>query len=58
MEIAGANVYTLVTDDSNAFKQLFDALPKAINDILGDEYNLKNEDQKIIDKYRNLIFKG
>lgn len=58
MEIAGANVYTLVTDNPNAFKQLFDALPKAMNDILGEEYHLTNEDQKIMDKYRNLIFKG
>lgn len=46
MEIAGANVYTLVTDNPNAFKQLFDALPKAMNDILGEEYHLTNEDQK------------
>ena len=57
MEIAGANVYTLVTKKPDAFKQLYDALPKAINDILG-EYTLSNEDQKIMREYENLIFRG
>lgn len=55
--IAGRNVYTLVTGDETAFEQLFNALPKAINDIKKSKYNLTPKDQVIFEKYKQLIFK-
>lgn len=55
--IAGRNVYTLVTGDETAFEQLFNALPKAINDIKKSKYNLTLKDQVIFEEYKQLIFK-
>ena len=55
--IAGEQVYTLVTGDETAFKQLFDALPKAINDIKLGKYNLTPKDQLVFEKYKQQIFK-
>ena len=55
--IAGKDVYTLVTGDETAFEQLFDALPKAINDIKKNKHLLTPKDQIIFEKYKQLIFK-
>ena len=55
--IAGRNVYTLVTGDETAFEQLFNALPKAINDIKKSKYNLTPKDQVIFEEYKQQIFK-
>lgn len=55
--IGGEQVYTLVTGDETAFKQLFEAIPKAINDIKNSEFDLNAEDKKIFEKYKQLIFK-
>ncbi len=55
--IAGRNVYTLVTGDETSFEQLFNALPKAINDIKKSKYNLTPKDQLIFEEYKQLIFK-
>ena len=55
--IAGEQVYTLVTGDETAFEQLFDALPKAINDIKKSRYKLSPKDQLVFDNYKQLIFK-
>jgi len=55
--IAGKDVYTLVTNDETAFEQLFNALPNAINDIKKSKHILTPKDQLIFEKYRQLIFK-
>ena len=55
--IAGEAVYTLVTGDKTAFKQLFNALPKAINDIKKSNFKLTPKDQVIFEKYEQQIFK-
>ena len=55
--IAGKDVYTLVTGDETAFEQLFNALPKAINDIKKSKYELTPKDQLIFVEYKQLIFK-
>lgn len=55
--IAGKDVYTLVTGDETAFEQLFNALPKAINDIKKGKYELTPKDQLIFEEYKQLIFK-
>lgn len=55
--IAGKDVYKLVTGDETAFEQLFDALPKAINDVKKCKYRLNPKDQVIFEKYKQLIFK-
>lgn len=55
--IAGKDVYTLVTGDETAFEQLFNALPKAINDIKKTKYSLSPKDQLILEEYKQNIFK-
>ena len=55
--IAGKDVYTLVTGDETAFEQLFDALPNAINDIKKSKHILTPKDQVVFEKYKQLIFK-
>ena len=55
--IGGEKVYTLVTGDETAFKQVFEAIPKAINDIKNSEFDLTGEDKKIFENYKKLIFK-
>ncbi len=54
--LAGKEVYTLVTGDETAFEQLFDAIPKAINDIKGVKHNLTPKDQIEFEKYKQLLF--
>ena len=55
--IAGKDVYTLVTGDETAFEQLFNALPNAINDIKKSKHILTPKDQLIFEEYKQLIFK-
>ena len=55
--IAGKDVYTLITGDETAFEQLFNALPKAIDDIKKSKYNLTPKDKAIFEDYKQLIFK-
>lgn len=55
--IVGKDVYTLITGDETSFEQLFDAIPKAINDIKKTRYKLTPKDQVIIEEYKQLIFK-
>ena len=55
--IVGEQAYTLITRDETAFKQLFNALPKAINDVKKYKYILNPKNQEIFEKYKQLIFK-
>lgn len=55
--IAGKDVYTLVTGEETAFEQLFNALPNAINDIKKSKHILPPKDQVVFKKYKQLIFK-
>ena len=55
--IAGKDVYTLITGDESAFEQLFNAIPKAINDIKKSEYDLNPKDQLIFEEFKHLVFK-
>lgn len=53
-------MYTLVTGDSTALKQLLDVLPDAINFILMDKYNenltrLSDNDKKTIENYLQYV---
>jgi hypothetical protein len=54
--ISGYNVYKLVTGDETAFEQLYDAIPRAIIDIKGDN-KLSQGDKDILKKYKTYVFK-
>lgn len=49
-------VYELVTGDPNALEKTFDALPKAIGDILETELEFSDEDEKLIKEFKEYIF--
>lgn len=56
--ISGDRLYTMVTGDSKALEKTFNAIPKAIVEILGEDYKLTEEDEKLQVEYNNIIFKN
>lgn len=56
--ISGDRLYAMITGDSQALEKTFNAIPKAIVEILGEEYKLNEEDEKLQVKYNNIIFKN
>lgn len=58
--ISGYKVYELVTGNSNALEEVFNALPIAINDIMQKEnkkrFCLSKKDKQILDEYEEYIF--
>ena len=56
--ISGDRLYTMVTGDSKALEKTFNAIPKAIVEILGEEYKLTEEDEELQVEYNNIIFKN
>lgn len=55
--ISGYKVYELVTGDKNALFDVNNALPKAINDILGNDYSLSDEEYLKLEYFKNSLFK-
>ncbi len=56
--ISGDRLYTMVTGDTKALEKTFNAIPKAIVEILGEEYKLTEEDEELQVEYNNIIFKN
>lgn len=56
--ISGDRLYAMVTGDPKALEKTFNAIPKAIVNILGEEYKLTEEDEKLQLEYNNIIFKN
>ena len=59
--VSGYKVYELVTGDRTALKQVYEALPLAINDVLKNKYDLPDfklskSDQEILDSYGDYVF--
>ena len=57
-KITGDKVYELITGDPKALEKTFIAIPKAINDILGEKYILNADDEEIMKEYKKYIFKN
>lgn len=55
--ISGDKLYELITGDSNSMKKVFEAIPKAIVNILGEDYKISKKDEKILAEYADYIFK-
>lgn len=55
--ISGDRLYAMVTGDSKALQKTFNAIPKAIVEILGEDYKLTEEDEELQIEYNNIIFK-
>ncbi len=56
--ISGDRLYAMVTGDPQALEKTFNAIPKAIVEILGEDYKLTKEDEKLQVEYNNIIFKN
>ena len=56
--ISGDKLYAMITGDSQALEKTFNAIPKAIVEILGRDYKLTEEDEKLQIEYNNIIFKN
>lgn len=56
-KISGEKVYELVTGDPKALKSVFEAIPIAIEDILGEEYALTYNTMDSLNKYKSFVFK-
>ena len=54
--ISGDKLYEIITGDSDALEKTFNAIPKAIVDLLGDEYKLNEKDNEILKEYNEYIF--
>ena len=48
----------MITGDSQALEKTFDAIPKAIVEILSEDYRLSKDDEKLKMEYNNIIFKN
>lgn len=56
--ISGDRLYAMITGDPQALEKTFNAIPKAIVEILGEDYTLTKEDEKLQVEYNNIIFKN
>ena len=56
--ISGDRLYAMITGDSQALEKTFDAIPKAIVEILSEDYRLSKDDEKLKMEYNNIIFKN
>ena len=55
--ISGDKLYEMITGDPDALQKTFNAIPIAIMDIKGKDYELTLENKKILEEYNNFIFK-
>jgi len=54
--ISGDKLYELVTGDPKALEKVYDAIPRAVVDLLGDDYILLPYDQKVMEEFKQYIF--
>lgn len=54
--IWGKKVYEVVTGNPNALEETWNALPQAINDVIGSEMQINDQDKKILGEFSKHIF--
>lgn len=54
--ISGDKLYEMITGDSKALEKTFNAIPKAIVDLIGDDYKLSESNEKTMKKFNEYIF--
>lgn len=54
--ISGDLLYEMITGDSNALEKVYEAIPKAIVDLLGEDYKLLPYDEKLMKKFQEFIY--
>lgn len=54
--ISGDLLYEMITGDSNALEKVYEAIPKAIVDLLGEDYKLLHYDEKLMKEFQEFIY--
>ena len=55
-KISGDKLYEMITGDPQGLEKVFEAIPKAIEDLLGENYKLFPYDKKVMKEYQQYIF--
>ena len=54
--ISGDLLYEMITGNPDALEKVYEAIPKAVVDLLGDEYKLLPYDEKIMNEFQEFIY--
>lgn len=54
--ISGDLLYEMITGDSNALEKVYEAIPKAIVYLLGEDYKLLPYDEKLMKEFQEFIY--
>ena len=54
--ISGDQLYEMITGEPDALEKVYEAIPKAIVDILGEDYKLLPYDEKLMKEFQNFIY--
>lgn len=54
--ISGDLLYEMITGDSDALEKVYEAIPKAIVDLLGENYKLLPYDEKLMKEFQEFIY--
>lgn len=54
--ISGDLLYEMITGDSDALEKVYEAIPKAVTDLLGDDYKLLPYDEKLMKAFQEFIY--
>lgn len=54
--ISGDLLYEMITGDSNALEKVYESIPKAIVDLLGEDYKLLPYDEKLMKEFQEFIY--
>lgn len=54
--ISGDLLYEMITGDTNALEKVYEAIPKAIVDLLGENYKLLPYDEKLMKEFQKFIY--
>lgn len=54
--ISGDLLYEMITGDPNALEKVYEAIPKAIVDLLGEDYKLLPYDKKMMKEFQKYIY--
>lgn len=54
--ISGDLLYEMITGDPNALEKVYEAIPKAVVDLLGEDYKLLPYDEKLMKEFQEFIY--
>lgn len=55
--ISGDYLYKIVTGNSSSLEKVYEAIPNAVVDLLGEDYKLSTYDERIVKEFQEYIYK-